>query len=147
VDVALSPNTRRRILTLSGGFPRERTPLKRSPRLAYRRLIIIFTQPISSLTRMARSLGSTRPSKPCTDPELSGWFSPSTVTPPSKTKPGFSSTEGARASVCTRFSSQNSQGTRSLRSLHLATTSSSRHTERTPFSTQVSLLSLHTIAA
>jgi len=145
VDVALSPNTRRRIPTLSGRFPRERTPLKRSLQLAYRRPIIVFAQQISSLTPMARPLDSTQHSKPCTDPEISNLFSRSTVPPLSKTKLGFSSTEGARASVCTRFSSQSSRGTRSLQSLRLVTTSSSKVTEQTPSSTQVSLLSLHTI--
>ena len=143
VDAALSPNTRRRIPTLSGRFPRELTPLKKSPQPACRRPITALAQSISSLTRMARPLGSTQHSKPCTDPELSNWFSRSTVPPPSKTKLGFSSTEGARASVCTRFSLQSSRGTRSLRSLHLVTTSSSKFTERTPFSTQVSSFSLH----
>ena len=71
VDAALSPNTRRHIPTLSGRFPRELTPSKRSLQPAYRRPIIAFAQPISSLTRMARPLGSTQHSKPCTDPELS----------------------------------------------------------------------------
>ena len=132
--VVLSPNTRKRILTLSGRFLREHTPLKKSPQLACRKPITVFTQPIPSLTRMVH-LGSIQRFKPCTDLELSNWFNHSTKPPLSKAKPGYSFTEGAHASVYMRSSSQSSQGTRSLPSLHLATTSSSRDTERTSSST------------